>query len=156
MKTEIPDKWKNLIKKLAYPYEHFNSLDDYEKPVDNIKKEDFFSKLKNDYPSDKEIKRTKEKTKLFNIKNEGELTKLYFKTDVFLLACVFEKVKKVSVNEFGINPLYCVSLPGYTWLCGLKYTEIILQTLQDNDMILVLENKTRCGISSAMGDRYVK
>ena len=78
------------------------------------------------------------------------------KSDVLLVACVFEKFIKVSVNEFGINPLYCVSLPGYTWLCGLKYTGINLQTLQDKDMILLLENNIRGGISSVKGDRYVK
>ena len=78
------------------------------------------------------------------------------KSDVLLLACVFEKFIKVSVNEFGINPLYCISLPGYTWQCGLKYTGINLQTLQDKDMILLLENNIRGGISSVMGDRYIK
>ena len=63
---------------------------------------------------------------------------------------------KVSVNEIGINPLYCVSLPGYTWDYGLKYTGINLQTLQDRDLILTLKNNIRGGISSVMGDRYVK
>ena len=52
--------------------------------------------------------------KRFNIKNGEELTQLYLKSDVLLLTCVFEKIIKVLVNEFGINPLYCVSLPGYT------------------------------------------
>ena len=60
LKTEFPDKWKYLTKKLAYPYEYFNSIDDYQKPVDNLKKQDFFSKFKNGYPSDEEIERTKE------------------------------------------------------------------------------------------------
>ena len=63
---------------------------------------------------------------------------------------------KVHIKEFKINPLYCVSLPGYTWECGLKYTNIRLQTLQDKDLILLLENNIRGGISSVMGDRYVK
>ena len=74
---------------------------------------------------------------------------------VLLLTCVSEKFIKVSVGEFRIDPLYCVSLPGYTWQCGLKYTGINLQTLQDKDMILLLENNIRGGISS-MSDRYVK
>ena len=74
MKTEIHDKWKNSIKKLAYPCEYFNSLDDYQKPVDNITKEGSFSKLKTDYRSDKEKERTKEINKLFIIKNGEELT----------------------------------------------------------------------------------
>ena len=52
--------------------------------------------------------------------------------------------------------MYCVSLPGYTWECGLKYTGINLQTLQDKDMILLLENNFRGGVGSVMGDGYVK
>ena len=156
LKTGFPDKWKYLTKKLASPYEYFNSIDDYQKPVDNLKKEHFFSKLKNKCPDDEEIERTMDIIRRFNIKNGEELTQIYLKSDVLLLACVFEKFIKVSVNEFDINPLYCVSLPGYTWQCGLKYTGINLQTLQDKDMILSLENNIRGGISSVMGDRYIK
>ena len=156
LKTEFPDKWKYLTKKLAYPYDYFNSIDDYQKPVDNLKKEDFFSKLKNGYPDAEEIERTKEIFKLLNIKNGEDLTEIYLKSDVLLLACVSEKFIKISVIEYGINPLYSVSLPGYTWQCGLKYTGINLQSLQDKDIILLLENNFRGGISSAMGDRYVK
>ena len=47
-------------------------------------------------------------------------------------------------------------MPGYTWQCGLKYTGINLQTLQDKDMSLLLEDNIRGGISSVMGDRYIK
>ena len=38
----------------------------------------------------------------------------------------------------------------------MKYTDIKLQTLQDKDLILLIENNIRGGISSVMGDRYVK
>ena len=69
LKKEIPDKWQYLNKKLAYPYEYFNSIDDYKKLVHNLKKEDFFSKLKNKCPDDEEIQRTKEIIEIFNIKN---------------------------------------------------------------------------------------
>ena len=69
---------------------------------------------------------------------------------------MFEKFRKRLVNEYGINPLYCVSLPGYTWQCGLKYTGINLQTLHNKAMILLLEKNIRGGISSVMGDRYIK
>ena len=69
LKAGFSDKWKNLTKKLAYPYEYFNSIDDYQKPVDNLKREHFFSKLKSDYPDDDKKERTKESIKKFNIKN---------------------------------------------------------------------------------------
>ena len=156
LRTGFPDKWRFLTKKLAYPYEFFKSIEDYRKPVNNLKKKGFFSKLRNKCPKDEKIERTMDIIKKFNIRNGEELTQLYLKSVVLLLPCVFEKFIKVFVNEFGINPLYCVSLPGYTWQCGLKYTGINLQTLQDKDMVLLLENNIRSGISSVMGDRYVK
>ena len=114
------------------------------------------SKLKNNYPDDEEIERSMETIERFNIKSGTELAEIYLKSDVLLLTCVFEKFIKVSVKEYGINPLYCVSLPGYIWQCGLKYTRKNLQTLQDKVMLLLLENNIRGGISAVMSDRYVK
>ena len=75
LKTEFPDKWKYLTKKLAYPYEFFNCIEDFQKPVDNLKKEDF-SKLKTKCPDDEELERTKENIKKFDIKNGEELTEI--------------------------------------------------------------------------------
>ena len=49
-----------------------------------------------------------------------------------------------------------MSLPGYTYQCALKYTDIKLQTLQDKDLFLLIESNVRGGISSVMGDRYDK
>ena len=155
LKNEFPYNWNLLSKKLAYPYEYFKSLKDYDLPIDLLTKENYFSRLKNGYPENIEIERTNEIIKKFNIKTGKELTELYLKTDVVLLVDVFEKFIKVSQNEFKINPLYCVSLPGYTWHCGLKSTGVNLKTLQDEDMISLIENNTRGGISSVMDDRYV-
>ena len=60
------------------------------------------------------------------------------------------------MKEFDINRTYCLSLPGYTWQCGLKYTDNNLQTLQDKELCLSFEKKIWDGISSVMGDWYVK
>ena len=49
-----------------------------------------------------------------------------------------------------------MSPPGYTWQCGIKHADIKLQTLQDQDLILTLEDNIRGGTSSIMGDRYVQ
>ena len=99
---------------------------------------------------------TRKVIELFIITNEEVLTNLYFKSDAFLLACVFEELVKVSINEFNINPLYCVSLAGYTWQCGLEFTDKKLQTLQDREVLLLIKNNIRGEISSVMGDRYVE
>ena len=92
LKKEFADKWQYLNKELAYPYDYFNNIDEYKKPVDILKKEDFFSKLKNKCLEDDEITRTKEIIKVFDIINGEEITRLNLKSDVILLADVFEKI----------------------------------------------------------------
>ena len=52
--------------------------------------------------------------------------------------------------------LYIVLVYQDIWQCGSKYTAINLQTLQNKNMILLLQNDIRGGISSVMCDRYVK
>ena len=89
-------------------------------------------------------------------KNGEELTKIYLKGDVNLLADVFEKIIEISIEEYGISPLFCISLTGTTWQCRMECTDIKLQTLQDKDLIVTLEISNRGRISSVMGDRYVK
>ena len=78
------------------------------------------------------------------------------KSDVFLLTSVFEKFKKVSMNEFDINSRYCVILPGYRWHCEMNYTGTNSRTLLDKDLILLKEKNIRGGLSSVMSDRYAK
>ena len=131
MKKKFRDKWQYLNKKLVYPYEYFNSIDNYQNSVNKLQKEDFFSKLKNKCPDNDEIERTKETIELFDIKNGEKLTELFCKSDVILLVDVIDKFVKVSFEGYGIYPLYCVNLPGYTYQCALKYTDIKLQPLQD-------------------------
>ena len=156
-KAEILDNMRKfLTKKLAYLYENFTCLDDYQKQLNDLTIEKLFSKLKNKCISDEEIEQTKEIIINFNNKNGEQLTQLYLKSDVLLLTCVFEKFIKVSINEFDINSLFFVSLPVSTCQSGSKYTGINLQTLQDKDLILSLGNIIRGDISSHMGDRYVK
>ena len=141
---------------MAYPYEYFNCIDyKYEKPVNLLKKVDFFCKLKTECPSDVYIDRTKEINEFFDNKNGEQLTELYCKSDVILKADIFEKFIERSFKDIDINPLYCVSLSGYTWQCGMKYFDIELQALQSKDMILLLENNLEGRIGSVIGDRCV-
>ena len=93
---------------------------------------------------------------MFKIKKREEKTRFYLKCDVLLLTCVFEKFIKARKNVNGINLLYSVSLPGYTWQCALKDTDIQLKILQDKDMNFLLESSIRGGMGSVKGDRYRK
>ena len=126
LKKNFPYHWKLLKNKLAYPYKFYKTLEDYERPIEDLLKagnEDYFSKTQNKIPDQEEIDRTNDIIRLINIKNGRELTELYCKADVILLADIFEKFIEVSKTEFGINPLYHISLTGTTWSIGLKYTK---------------------------------
>ena len=46
-KKEFPDKGQCLNSKLAFPFEYFIFINDYQKQVKDLKKEDFFSDFKN-------------------------------------------------------------------------------------------------------------
>ena len=59
MKTEFSYKWNFLIKKFACPYDFLNCLDEYQKPINNLRKIDFFSIMIKDFPIDNEIERRK-------------------------------------------------------------------------------------------------
>ena len=99
----------------------------------------------------KKIGRTNEIIRFFHIKNGQELTEFCLKSDIIL------RFPNSNRNqEFGINCLCFVSLPSFTMHCALEYTGISLQILQDEELILLLENNIRGGLSSIMGDRYVK
>ena len=117
---KITETWSFLSKKLAYPSEYIEKIGGFDLRISNIKKEHYFSRLKNDYPDDKQIERTDKLIENIINKKGRDLTRLYLKSDVFLIADDFERVFEVSISEFDINPLFCVSLPGYTWLWVLK------------------------------------
>ena len=94
----------------------------------------------------------------FVIKNSEKFQQNYFRKKFFSFLAGIFKIIFESSNEIGISLLFCVSLPGYTWNCGSKSKDTIinLQSLQDNSMILLLDFKIRGGISSVMGDRYAR
>ena len=159
LKKHFPNHWMLLKKKLAYPYEYYKTLEDYEKPIDELLEsvnKTYFSKTKNKIPDQEEIDRTNEFIRLFNIKNGRELTELYCKADVILLADIFEKFIKLSISEFGINRLYHISLPGTTWSNGLKYTKIELELIKNVDLFQMFESGIKGGISGIFGDRYIE
>ena len=149
--NEVTDE--TLKKKLAYPYEYLN-LSNIQEPL-NLTKEGFWSTLKQTTPPDEEINRTQEIIKKFNVKNGQELTMIYIKMDVLQLADVFENFVEKATLEYGINPLYSYSLPGYTFKAGLKLTNIKLDFIKDKDLLL-LEVNIRGGISSVMGNCFIE
>ena len=81
------------------------------------------------------------------MKTMGDHHDLYLKTDVLLLADVFEKFIKTCLDYYGSNPCHYFSSPGLSWDAMLKMTQIELELISDINMHLFIEKGMRGGIS---------
>ena len=86
----------------------------------------------------------------FGIKNMGEYHDLYLRTDVILLANVFESFKEVCMKNYGLDPAHFYTAPGLAWKACLKKTGARLELLQDPDMLLMFKQGIRGGITQSV------
>ena len=92
----------------------------------------------------------------------GDYHDLYLKTDVLLLADVFEKFIKTCIDYYGLDPCHYFSSPGLSWDAMLNMTRIKLELISDIDMHLFIEKGMRSGISyiakrhSKANNKYMK
>ena len=70
---------------------------------------------------------------------------LYLKTDVLLLADVFEKFINTWLDYIGLDPCHYFSCPGLSWETTLKMTRIELELNSDIDMHFFIEKRMRRG-----------
>ena len=61
----------------------------------------------------------------------GDYHDLYLKTDVLLLADVFEKFIDMCLKYYGLDPCHYFSSPGLSWNAIFKLTEIELELISD-------------------------
>ena len=147
---EYNDKQKELlIRKGIYPYEYMSSLDKFNEGK-LPSKDKSYSKLNMSGVSDKEYEHACKVWKEFGTKNMGEYHDLYLKTDVILLANVFESFRNVCLENSGLDPAHFYTAPGLAWKTCLKKTGIRLELLQDPDMLLMFEQGIRGGITQSV------
>ena len=137
-----------LIRKGIYPYEYMDSWDKFNDSK-LPSKDKFYSNLNMAGVGDKEYEHACKVWKEFGIKNMGEYHDLYLKTDVILLANVFESFRNVCMDNYGLDPAHFYTAPGLAWKACLKKTGIRLELLQDPDMLLMFERGTRGGITQS-------
>ena len=118
-------------------------------------KSNFFSSLKDSEINEEEYERAVCVWKLFIIKNLGQYDHLYLKTDVLLLADVFDKFIKTCLNYYGLNPSHYFSSPGLSWDSMLKMTGVALEKISNIDVHNFIEKGVTGGISY-ISKRYAK
>ncbi|XP_060525076.1 uncharacterized protein LOC132701296 [Cylas formicarius] len=117
--------------------------------------EEFYNKLSESNISEEKYSHAQSVWQSFEIKNLGEYSDLYLKTDVILLADIFENFRKTCMATHVLDPAWYFSMPGYTWDCMLRFTKCRLELLRDIDQIMFIERAIRGGISVCVG-RYAE
>jgi len=149
---EDSEKRKLLLKKGIYLYEYMDSFERSTK-TELPPKEEFSSKLAGKGITDDEYTHTKKDWAKFGCKTLGDYHNLYMKTNVMLLADVFENFQKVCMGKYRLDPAHYYTAPGLSWDALLKKTGVELELLTDLD--LFIEKGMRGGIS--MGSKqYAK
>ena len=113
-------------------------------------KELFYSNLTLENISETDYAHANNVFKKFNINNLGEYHDLYVRSDMLLLADIFENFTQYCLENYELDPAHFVSLPGLAWQAYLKKTNVELELLTDYDMLLMVEEGIRGGICHAV------
>ena len=152
LKYFTPKQAEILKQKGFYPYEYMDS----EEKFNDTKlppREAFYSKLSGKGITEKDYKHAWTVWNSFKMKTFKEYHELYNETDVLLLADVFENFRDLCLKIYGLDPVYYFTAPGLAWDACLKITDIDLELLSDDDMLLMFEKGIRGGIS-IISNRY--
>ena len=143
-----------LTKKGVYPYDYVSSLSKFDETQLPPQKE-FYLKLNDENITDEEYQHALNVWDTFNCKNIRDYHNLYLKSDVLLLADVFENFRSTCLKHYNLDPAQYYTSPGLAWDACLKETKQELQLLHDYDMLMMFENGIRVGISH-ISKRYAE
>ena len=153
-KHAFKSKTSLLTRKGVYPYDYVSSLDKLsEKQLPP--KEEFYSKLNDENISEDDYLHAIRVWDTFECKTLRDYHDLYLKSDVLLLADVFENFRKTCLKHYKLDPAHYYTSPGLAWDACLKETGQQLQLLHDYDMLMMFEKGIRGGISH-ISKRYAE
>ena len=141
------EKLELMKAKGVYPYDYMDSFQKFSQ-TQLPKRDDFYSLLTDEEISESEYAHAQKVWERFEIENMGQYHDLYLKSDVLLLADVFENFREQYLNIYGLDPAHYVSLPSSSWDAALKMTDVRLYLLTDVDMLNFIEKGMRGGIST--------
>ena len=138
-----------LTRKGIYPNEYMSSWDCFEEmqlpPV-----EAFYSKLSMSSISSDNYQHAQKVWKEFRIHNLGDYHDLYLRTNVVLLANMYEAFRGTCLEHYKLDPAHFYTSPGLAWKACLKRTGIRLGLLTDPDMLLMFKCRIRGGITQVV------
>ena len=147
------EKLDLMVRKGVYPYDYMDSFEKFNHKLPS--KEDFYSILNDQHISNEDYEHAQNVWNKFSLKNMGDYHNLYHKSDILLLADVFENFRNTCLEYYKLDPCHYFTSPGLSWDAMLKMTNIKLELMTDIDMFQFIEKGLRGGISY-IANRYSK
>ena len=135
-----------LTRKGVYPYDYVSSLEKLSE-TQLPPKEEFYSHLNDEDISDEDYQHAINVWNTLGCKTIKDYHNLYLKSDVLLLADVFENFRKTCLHHYKLDPTHYYTSPGLAWDACLKTTGQYLELLSDYDMLMMFERGIRGGIT---------
>jgi hypothetical protein len=132
---------------VVFPYEYWDSppARDNENQLPPISA--FHSRLTGDDVTQSDYDHAQRVWREFGLQTLGQYHDIYLKTDVLILADVFEKFRATCLKYYRLDPAHYFSLPGFAWDAMLRMTGVHLKLMRDREMHDIIDKGTRGGIS---------
>lgn len=147
MSSHFPDQneFALLTRKGVYPYDYMTNwklFADKHLPAKSM----FYNSMTDDNISDEEYSHAQNVWKTFQIKNMGEYTDLYLKTDVLLLTDVFENFRMTCKTHYSLDPAFYLTSPSLSFDAMLLKTGVRLELVDNLEIIRIIQKGIRGGI----------
>ena len=153
-KKHFQNKFELVNKKLEnFPYQYVNpeTLKDENIPD----KKHFYNMLTLKDIDDKEYKLVKKFYKDMKFKNLREYLECYLKSDITLLADVFNNFRKIIFENLGLDSVKYISAPSLTKDCALKYSKAKIENIKDVSIFQFVRKSIMGGLSNSINP-YLK
>ena len=144
--SHFNNKAVKLLRQGVFPYNYMNK--DWENKLKERKLPDikyFHSSLNNTNCPTDDYNYAQEIYDYFECAEIIDYNDLYVKTDVSLLGDAFIAYIKKMYEIYGLDPLYCISAPGFSNREMLKLTNIEIKLITSVHMHLIIQDGIRGG-----------
>ena len=147
IKNDFPNLSDEAIKrKGVFPYTYLDSLKKLQES--SLPSRDAFrNDLTGEACSEDDYRFAHKVWQEFDCQTFHDFMLCYLKVDVLQLADVFEKFRRVSLDQDGLDPIHFVSLPALSFQSAFKMTKEKIDLIQDPEMYTFFERGIRGGLT---------
>ena len=139
-----------LLKKGVFCYSYLDNINRFKEGPGLPKIENFFNELEQEHLSNERYKHAQTVWKEFKCENLGDYHDIYLKSDLLILADVFQNFRHFCLEHYKLDAAHYLTGPQLSYDALLKMTGVQLELLSDIDMYNMIEKGIRGGVAQIM------